>query len=222
MGLSIFMVLKMVKASLKVLTLVLLLAMLSSRAYALNLGSVARNRFAEVSNNDSARLTILFWNVDSELYTIRLSVKESPKDWIVIFDPDEFVLNRTTGDEYISLPYTNEMVMAKAVNVFVKPDVKSKSGEYGVVVKAETIFSSGEVNGMSVVPERLFAFTVRVNGLENSDSVIESPEPSGNVMELENDVPENGSVKNESSKYYFYSIAAMLIVITSIVIYKKM
>ena len=216
-----YMVLRMARVLLKIFVSFFLI-LLASRAYAANLGSVVKNDFAEMSGVESAKFTMLFWNIESESYTVKLSVKEAPKDWTIIMDPYEFSLNRETGEEYISLPYVDENVKAKVVNVFVKPSNSSKPNKYFVVIKAETIMHKNETNGISVIPERLFQFEINLNGFTTSNEE-NKIELSRKEFEINNDGLEMNSKKNENraDKEYFYLVAVTIVILFSIIIYKK-
>jgi hypothetical protein len=77
---------------------------------------------------------------------------------------------------------------------------------------------------MNIVPERFFTFRISLKGSENSNEVVEeNTEPSGNIIAQNEDAEtEDVNVESGVSKYYFYFIAVVLIVLTSIIIYKKM
>ncbi len=208
----------------KILMIILFLILLSSNAYAINLGSVTRNSFIEISNGESTKFTMLFWNSESESYGVRLLVKDSPKDWIVIIDPDEFTLNKSTGEEYINLPYSNENVKAKVVNIFVKPDNFSKPGKYSVTIKTETDLNQSEANQLSVIPERLFTFEIDLKGLATSNDTVESiVKIPTNEIETKDESLESYYLKvdDKTDKKYFYLAILSLVVIVSIIIYKK-
>jgi len=208
----------------KILMIILFLILISSNVYAINLGSVAKNSFAEISNGESTKFTMLFWNRESESYDVRLLVKDSPKDWTVIIDPDEFMLNKSTGEEYINLPYSNENVKAKVVNIFVKPDNLSKPGKYSVTVKTETNLNQSEANQLSVIPERLFTFEIDLKGPATPNDSVESiVKIPTNETETKNDSLESYYLKvdDKTDKKYFYLAILSLVVIVSIIIYKK-
>lgn len=214
----------MVKILLNISAIFIFLILLSSGAYAINLGSVTRNSFAEISNGESTKFTMLFWNMESESYSVRLLVKDSPKDWVVIIDPDEFMLNKSTGEEYINLPYSNENVKAKVVNIFVKPDSSSKPGKYSVTIKAETDLNQNESNELSVIPERLFTFEINLKGFTTPDNIVESKvKIPTDEIETKNDSLESYYLKvdDKTDKKYFYLAIFSLVIIVSIIIYKK-
>jgi hypothetical protein len=209
----------------KKMFLVLFLILLSSRAYAINFGSVVRDSSAETTVDQSVKFTMLFWNVENESYVIRLSVKDAPKEWTVIIDPDEFVSNKSNGEEYIKLPYTDEIIKTKLVNLFVKPDSSSEPGKYFVVIRAETRLSQDEEYGITVIPERFFKFEIDLKGfaaLEETENE-KTIEFSGNGFDsnseiLKTDHTENG---NQMNKEYFYCVVMFLVIIVSMLIYKK-
>jgi hypothetical protein len=167
---------------------------------------------------------MLFWNSESESYSVKLLVKDSPKDWTVIIDPDEFMLNKSIGEEYINLPYNNENVKAKVVNIFVKPDNSSKPGKYSVTVKAETNLNQSEANQLSIIPERLFTFEIDLKGFTTSNDSMESiVNIPANEIETKNDSLESYYLKTDDKvdKNYFYLAILSLVIIVSIIIYKK-
>jgi uncharacterized membrane protein len=208
----------------KILMIILFLILISSNTYAINLGSVEKNSFAEIFNGESAKFTILFWNSESESYGVKLLVKDSPKDWVVIINPDEFMLNKSIGEEYINLPYNNENVKAKVVNIFVKPDSSSKPGKYSVTIKAETDLNQNESNEISVIPERLFTFEINLKGFTTTNDRVESREKiPTNKIEAGNDSLESYYLKadDKTDKKYFYLAIVSLVIIVSIIIYKK-
>ena len=220
----------MVKVLLKTMVMsILFLILLSSEVYALNMGSVAKNKIAEISIGESAKFKMLFWNTEDESYTMKLSIKEAPKDWTIMLDPSEFVLKKTIGEEYINLPYTNEIIKAKIVNLFVKPASNSKSGKYFVTIKAEPRLSQNEIGDINVIPARLLKFEIDLKSLNIIDSMNISGnqkntiEFSGNGFDYEGENLEINNAKNENQidKKYFYFIILFMIVLISITIYKK-
>jgi len=216
----------MVKVLLKILVIILFLILLSSRVYAINLGSIAKNKFAEISGDESVKFKMLFWNAEDESYTMKLTIKEAPKDWIIIIDPNEFVLNKTIGEEYINLPYTNENIKAKIVNLFVKPDSNSKPGKYFVIIKTEIKLSKNEKNGITIIPGSVFKFEINLKGfvISNDTETKENTiELSGNGLNSKSEDLKINNSKNENQidKKYFYFIVVFLVILTSITIYKK-
>jgi len=209
----------------KTLVVILFFILLSPEVYAISLGSTAKNKFAEISDVESVKFKMLFWNVEEEPYTVELSVKEAPKDWIVIIDPDEFILNKSIGEEYIKLPYISENIRTKVVNLFVKPVRDSKPGKYFVLIKAETELPQNEKNGIAIIPGRLFKFEIDFKGFESSNNIEnkEIIEFSVNGFDSKNEDLKISNSKNENqiNKKYFYFIITILIILTSIIIYKK-
>jgi len=222
-------VLKMVKVLLKILIIILFFILLSSEVYAINLGSVAKNKFAEISSDESVKFKMLFWNVENESYTMKLSVKEAPKDWVIIIDPNEFILNKSIGEEYISLPYIRESIKAKVVNLFVKPDSNSKPGKYFVMIETEVKIFKNETTDITIVPRSIFKFEIDLKDFDtaNSNNVIENKENRidffGNGFEYKSENLKISNSKNENQidKRYFYFIILFMIVLISITIYKK-
>ncbi len=216
----------MVKVLLKTLVITLFFILLSSEIYAISFGSIAKNEFAEISNGKSTKFEMLFWNIENESYIVKLSIKEAPKDWIVIIDPNEFVLNKSIGEEYIKLPYMKENIKAKVVNLFVKPDSNSEPGKYFVIIKAETKIFQNKENGITVVPERIFKFEIDLKGfvtsndIENKENIIGF---SGNGFHSNDEILKisNSKNKNQMGKKNFYLVIIFLVIVISIIIYKK-
>jgi uncharacterized membrane protein len=211
----------MVKVPLKTFITVVFLILLSSSAYAINLGSLVKDKSGEVTKEESTKFKMLFWNAESEAYDVRLSAKESPKDWTVIIDPAEFVLDKSIGEEYVSLPNVDENVKAKVVNVFVRPDKDSKPGNYSVVVKAETILKQSEINGVTVVPERLFKFEVDIKGPVSSVDDYKASTENKIDYNIVSKEKSDENISDTSDKKYFYFFALAMIVLFSIILYKK-
>jgi hypothetical protein len=209
----------MVKMPLRTLIIIIFLILLSSNVYAISLGSLVKDKTGEVSKDESIKFKMLFWNVENEAYDVELSVKEAPKDWIVIISPAEFILNKSIGEEYVSLPYS-ENVKAKVVNLYVKPDKYSEPGKYFVVIGAETRLEN-EVNGMNVVPERLFKFEVNVEGLIAAKNDTNKISLSENEIKTESKDLVAGNIEVKPDKKYFYSVIVLLVMTISIILYKK-
>ncbi len=212
------------------ITSTLFLILLSSGVHAINMGSVAKNKFAEISNDESVKFKMLFWNAEDESYTMKLSTKEAPENWIIILDPSEFVLNKTVGEEYINLPYSNEIIKAKVVNLFVKPVINSKSGKYFITIKAEPRLSQNEIDGINIIPTRILKFEIDLENFEVIESKNIKEEQKNTIEFFEKSLEYNGeSVKISNSeneekkmdKKYFYFIIIFLVAIISIIIYKK-
>jgi uncharacterized membrane protein len=208
----------MAKVLLEIATFALLSALMADVVYAINLGSAVKNNFAEIPISESAKFTLLFWNTESETYVLKLSAVDYPEGWTIIIDPEEFLLNKSTGEEYISLPYSDENVKAKVVNVFVKPDEKSNDGRYYVVVEADARETGDAQGAITVVPIRSFRFEVELSGSTAADTNEENAAPpsedsSQALIENETPAPSNENV--------FYFVLIILIVAFSVVLYKK-
>jgi uncharacterized membrane protein len=215
----------MEKAHRKILPCVLLLILLSSRAYAINFGSVVRSDYAEATSDESVKFTMLFWNAEDESYITELSVQSAPEGWVVIIDPDEFVLNKTTGEEYIKLPYTDELIKTKVVSLFVRPAAGSQPGNYSVAIRAETKMSQDGESDITVTPERTLNFVVGVRGFATTEggNSEKGMEFSSGSIETVNEMLKIGRPGSEIeiSKEQFYFAITFLIIIVSFLIYKK-
>jgi hypothetical protein len=194
--------------------IIIFLAILSMRAYAISMGTVVKNDFARISIDESARFTILFWNIEDNDYKVELSVKESPKDWTVIIEPNNFVLNSSVGKEYINLPYGR--IKAAPINVIVKPPSSVGFGNYEIIINARSELPN---SGITLSQERLFKFVVEVGnplffketGKQKDNNQKEKQTVTGESISLE---------KENNNSNYFYLIIILIIILASFLIYK--
>ena len=104
--------------------------------------------------------------------------------------------------------------------MFVKPDNNSKSGNYSIIVEAGAM-SSNETSGMEILPQRLIKFVVDLRGAETSEEVESNISSEGNnTNESENSelIPTREDIENSS---YIYFVIVFLILLISIIFYKK-
>jgi hypothetical protein len=193
-----------------ILIAVLFLFFILPPANAINFGSVAKNDYMEISYNQSANFKLLFWNTENISYKVTLEVKDIPKDWNVIIQPKEFLLNSTTGDQYIKLPYMESDVRALSVNVFAKPN-SNENGRYYITII--TIAGMPNVTGVSTSLERKFNLTVDVTGGINAVNQTENKNMLANESNTANTIPEHNS-------YIPYIIIIIGIFLISFIIYK--
>jgi uncharacterized membrane protein len=156
---------------------------------------------------------MLFWNAGDDSYELELSAS-APEDWIVFFNPNNFILNDSTGKELIKLPYQNVYRKAMPVDVIVKPPRSVKPGKYNITVKAESVTPQ---NGLSLSQERMFNFLVEVeNPLYMEGSTQQSAEYKPNDLN-QHQVKEN---RVSEIPNYFYFIIVTVIFLISVLIYK--
>jgi len=194
--------------------IILFSLLLSSGAYAISMGSVVKNDFEKITNSESAKFTLLFWNIDKESYRVRLDIRELPNDWIIIIEPNNFILNASVGKEYINLPYMNDGVKATPVEVIVKPITSTRPGKYNITLSSRTESPS---DGISFSQERLFNFIVEV---ENPTYFESSEEQIANQYN-ENTSSLSYRLNLENNDLcYFYVIIIIIILLFSFLIYK--
>ena len=178
---------------------------------ALSFGSVVKNDYVRIAHGESAKFTLLFWNVENTSYRVELDVKEAPEGWLIIIQPKDFLLNSSVGDEYISLPYLEKSVKASHVNVFVKPE-GYEGGIYRVVIVAK---AGSPEKGISFFQERAFKLTVEVIG-EQAEKTTESRVQNA-TKELQ---PSNDSATETDFNFILYIIIFVCILVISSLIYK--
>lgn len=186
----------------KIISIASVLLLISPGVYALNLGSLAKGYYANVSAGETANFKILFWNTDPDSYDIKLTTESAPDKWSVTISPDEFSISNDIGEENIKLPYTDENTKAKVVYVTVKTDDETAPGIYGLPLKAKTILPTNEAQNLDVIPERIFNFQIEITGNESEELVYT-----------------NNAEKQDNAQAYPLLIAIFLIL--SIVLYKK-
>lgn len=195
--------------------IIIFLGVLSTGAYAINMGAVVRNDFAKINVDESAKFKVLFWNTEND-YRLELSVKEAPENWIIIIEPNNFILNSYTGKEYIRLPYKTDSIKATPIDVIVKPSNSTNPGKYELTVSANSVLPS---NGISLSQERIFKFTVEV---ENPLFFKETKKQEVSKTK------ENQSISREfiyfenenANPNYFYLIIILIVIFVSFLIYK--
>jgi uncharacterized membrane protein len=191
-------------------------ALLSTQAYALSMGSLAKGDFASVGADESAKFTVLLWNQEKE-YNVTLSPSSVPDGWSVIIDPGDVALGPSTGSEYIKLPYNTEAIRATSVSVIVKPSYSSENGNYTVAIKATTSSSTQDIG---FAQERLFRFTVEYKNLmafENKENSSVSPMVSTAPQSMESGPV---STNRDNTMYAAYAGMAALVLLISLLIYK--
>jgi len=194
--------------------IILFSLMLSSGAYAISMGSTIKNNFEKITNSESAKFTLLFWNIEIESFRVRLNTRELPNDWIIIIEPNNFVLNASVGKEYVKLPYMNDGVRATPVEVIVKPTTSTKPGKYNISLSSTTESPS---DGISFSQERVFNFIVEVE----NPTYFESPgEQSSNQYNKNESIPYYELNPENTDFSYFYIIIIIIIILISFLIYK--
>ncbi len=175
---------------------------------AISLGTLVKNDFVAVKQNESAKFIILFWNVENSSYIVETKVESSPENWIIIVNPERFLLDSTTGSESIFLPYQKDPVRAFPLNVFVKP-VSAKPGNYTLVLSAAAGHPGNTINFFQ---ERKFKLTLKVEGeaeVSSQTSIQETGMPAGEIAQIQN-----------YSNYILYAAALVCILFISLLIYK--
>ena len=197
------------------LSLLIFLVLVSSTAYAINIGSIVSRDSANVSVGESVKFKMLFWNSEDENYTLRLSAIDYPEDWIIIIDPNEFILNKNMGEEYIKLPYKEENIKAKVVNLFVKPDEKSLTGSYSVSIESQAITENEGT--MSIIPGSIISFKINVNNIEAEEDNINDVA----LIENETVIVSDSAKKEDENNLSLYLVLFIIIFVFSIALYKK-
>lgn len=188
------------------LALMLLFLLILKEASAISLGSLVKKDFATIKANESAIFEILFWNVEEKPYQVKIEVEDAPKDWLILVQPNEFLLSSSSGEEYINLPYLEKPIKATVVKVLVKPE-NAGAGEYEISLRAR---AGSPSPGITFFQESLLRLKIRIEGEAQESKIQEGEKP----LILTEDIAER------ASSILSYIIAIIGILVVSALIYK--
>jgi len=190
--------------------------LLIQSAAAISLGTVVKNDVVSIKDDEGAIFTILFWNVENNTYNVNLELKDSPPNWTVIFQPKSFILNSSSGDENIVLPYMNESAKALAAKILVEPK-NAEAGRYYLII---TAIAGSPEKGLSFYQEREFRLAVDVTGTQFG------PESTTTISDMTGDAQPSGNnpimptYQTGFSYLYIYVMVFICIFVVSVIIYK--
>ncbi len=147
----------------------MLIILLIPIAAALNLGTLVKNDFIVIKENETAVFEILLWSKD-ENYTIILQDRQIPENFNVLIEP-KIVANQDKDNIYISVE--DHIVKASKIKVFATPK-EAKPGEYHILLSAMIYQPVEKIN---VIQEREILLKVKVLGEYNeinTSSLIDS------------------------------------------------
>jgi hypothetical protein len=194
----------------KVLSFALALIILASCCHAISMGSLVKERYIKINENETAMFKALFWNVENKTYEIELVTKNTPQNFTVMIKPERFFLDNAKGTEYILLPYVSTAVKAVPVDIIVIPPAFAE-GRYNFTI-VERIVSNE--SGIIFLPESSINLVLDILGhsIKNDNDVasivIETPE---NITEVKN---------YDNYENIFYIIIIVAILLISMTIYK--
>jgi len=169
--------------------------------FALNLGSLVKNDYAELEENQTASFEIIIWSKD-ENYTIFLQEKNYPNDWLISINP-KVVSSKDKEAVYVNVG--ESYVKAHKINVVINP-MNAKPGEYMITLSALAYQPKEKIN---VIQEREFSFKVKILGnVTNTSSSItrvETGEKPSQLLKAE---------KVESKKWIL-----AIIIITAVIVF---
>jgi len=155
--------------------IIILFLLTISTAQAASLGSIQKNDRAEIKPEETAIFTVLFYN-DNPPILVTLTEKNVPDEWIVIIQPESFILNQSLPEnppydedvEYLNTP--KGLIKTYPVRIYIKSPESVEPGEYEIFVSAIGGNPSG---GLSVFQERVFKFTVNVTEKETGNKILD-------------------------------------------------
>jgi hypothetical protein len=193
--------------------------LLTSGTYAISMGSLLRNGVDSIGPDESARFSIMFWNVGSDTFEVLLTPRIVPDGWTVVIEPNDLHLNSSSGDMYISLPYQSNPAKATTVNVVIKPPYYAPTGKYNFTVTGATKYPGSDV-GFS--QERAFNLAVDlVNPVTfENHSQDASTSAASAVSEGQNITSMAVRDKDAEDASYLYMSVILMIILFSLLVYK--
>ena len=164
--------------------IIILFLLTISTAQAASLGSIQKNDRAEIKPEETAIFTVLFYN-DNPPILVTLTEKNVPDEWIVIIQPESFILNQSLPEnppydedvEYLNTP--KGLIKTYPVRIYIKSPESVEPGEYEIFVSAIGGNPSG---GLSVFQERVFKFTVNVTEKQIGNKILDITKESINKL----------------------------------------
>lgn len=142
------------------------------------LGTLQKKSYTEIKPGQIAEFVVLLWSL--EPVEIELKEKTVPKDWMVMVEPKNFILdNNITSSEVVSLQ--GEYVKALPVEIFVIAPEDAKPGIYEIVIN---MIAGRSERGISFFQEKNFNFKVnissRIIGVPTNESISKPVSKTGN------------------------------------------
>lgn len=183
------------------------------------LGTLQKKRYIEIESGKIAEFTILFWNSELPI-KIELKKRIVPKNWIVIIEPKEFILNKNfTSSEIITLQ--NKYIKAFPVKIFVIVPEETNPGNYEIVIN---MVAGRTERGISFFQEKSFNFKINVSTpfieqvkIPINESVAKPVGKTGNSTIPTKEIEE--IIKNPI-RVIFFSVVVALFLIVSWVVYR--
>lgn len=159
-----------------ILILVVLFSLILKNVYSLSFGSLIKENYAELNQNESKEFIILLWNSGESPINVKFKEKSIPENWFVVFKTEEIVIqptnieNKEENVEYVST--SSGYVKAIPVRIIIRPSDTSKKGIYQVIISA---IANEEKNGLiNMIQERDFIFKINVTASNNYNKNIQS------------------------------------------------
>ena len=193
--------------------MILISILISAESYAMSMGTVAKNDFVKIEAGNSAKFSLLFWNVGNESYNVSL-YWNVPEGWSVIIEPENFVLNSSFGKEYIKLSYASDYVKATPVDILVLPPSEVSPDVYNITINAIAEKSSDSI---SISQERVFNLKVKLeNPLFFESKEERNDTRSGGYLYASDEY----SIEKDAVKNDYFLIVIIVIIFISLLVYK--
>ncbi|MEM7819639.1 MAG: hypothetical protein QXD48_02310 [Candidatus Aenigmatarchaeota archaeon] len=190
----------------KILSFFIALILFFSYAHAIGIGSSIRNNYIKIIENETVTVKAIFWNRENNTYEIEIYAKDVPENFSIFIEPNKFLLNRTTGSEYIILPSPNEVISATPVLIKIFP-IGAIWGQYNITIIAKIVLPENKITFLQEQEFRLIIDTDKQNYNEKNEHV-------NNISIIETDK------ENDEQKDNNYIIAIFIILLISVIIYK--
>lgn len=156
-------------SQLKIVSIVLVLIILVPNiAQAISFGSIEKIKNLEIEKGNTGKFNLLVWNRESEPYPVIFENYNVPKDWVILVEPNEFILSQEPGGKFEIIQIPGRTIKAKNVDMYVTVPLDTENGKYNIEIKA---IAGNRNDEISILHEKIFKLTVTVKEPEKNNFI---------------------------------------------------